>query len=217
MARSGSGKQIGNWLGPPRFLVFFFLLLVLALSLIDLVAPAPAFLLAFDMAALVFIASVVPLFRGAKVTHMRDAAKKNDANRAFLLVISAILSIAVLCAIAVELSARPSVGTADVALVVGSLATAWVFGNLIYTLHYAHIFYLQDEDGKDTGGINFPATPEPDYWDFLYFAFTLGMTFQTSDMDIESKRVRRIAVFHCAAAFVFNIGVLAFSINLLGN
>jgi uncharacterized membrane protein len=55
------------------------------------------------------------------------------------------------------------------------------------------------------------------YWDFVYFAFTLGMTFQTSDVTITSERIRRIVTIHCLAAFFFNIGVLAFTINVLGS
>jgi uncharacterized membrane protein len=82
-------------------------------------------------------------------------------------------------------------------------------------LHYAHIYYVED-GGKDSGGISIPGCDEPDYWDFVYFSFTLGMTFQTSDTQIESWRIRRISIGQCLAAFVFNIGVLAFSINVLG-
>jgi uncharacterized membrane protein len=102
------------------------------------------------------------------------------------------------------------------ALLIGTLATAWIFSNLIYALHYAHLFY-SDENGGDAGGIEFPKTPEPDYWDFIYFAFCLGMTFQTSDTDITSGLVRRVVTLHSLEAFVFNLGVIAFSINVLGS
>ena len=61
-----------------------------------------------------------------------------------------------------------------------------------------------------------PGTDEPDYWDFVYFAFTLGMTFQTSDVSITDRRIRRVVLGHSLAAFVFNLGVLAFTINVLG-
>ncbi|WP_430983547.1 DUF1345 domain-containing protein, partial [Escherichia coli] len=74
-----------------------------------------------------------------------------------------------------------------------------------------------DGDGKDAGGLEIPNCAEPDYWDFLYFSFTLGMTFQTSDVEISSRHIRRVTLGHCLAAFVFNIGVLAFTINVLGS
>jgi uncharacterized membrane protein len=80
------------------------------------------------------------------------------------------------------------------------------------------MFYRADsKSGDDCGGIEMPGTKEPDYWDFVYFSFTLGMTFQTSDTAVTSGVFRRVIIFHCLAAFVFNIGVLAFTINVLGD
>jgi uncharacterized membrane protein len=66
-------------------------------------------------------------------------------------------------------------------------------------------------------GLDFPGTPEPDYWDFVYFAFTCGMAFATSDVQVTSKHMRRLVTVHSLAAFAFNIGVLAFTINVLGS
>ena len=86
---------------------------------------------------------------------------------------------------------------------------------MIYTLHYAHLFYREGARG-DSGGLEFPRTPEPDYWDFIYFAFCLGMTFQTSDVTVTDGRLRRAVTAHCMAAFVFNLGIIAFTINVLG-
>ena len=107
--------------------------------------------------------------------------------------------------------------TVALVLVLATLVIAWLFSNVIYALHYAHMFYSRDDDGEgDEAGICFPKTKEPDYWDFVYFSFTLGMTFQTSDVDISSQAVRRVVIGQCLAAFVFNLGVLAFTINVLG-
>ena len=121
----------------------------------------------------------------------------------------------ILVAVAKELQGKPQ--PSIVALVVGTLALAWLFSNTIYALHYAHLYYADaDDDQADDKGLDFPKCDEPDYWDFLYFSFTLGMTFQTSDVEISSRRVRRVVLGHTMAAFVFNIGVLAFTINVLG-
>jgi uncharacterized membrane protein len=172
-------------------------------------------MVSFDIAAFVFLASCAPLLRSEAVT-MREAAKHNDANRVLLLVITAIVSLAVMVAVAAELgqAGRPSLPV--VGLVIGTLAVSWIFTNFIYTLHYAHLFYTRSGGGGDCGGITFPGTDEPDYWDFIYFAFCLGMTFQVSDMNIEARHIRRVVTFHCLAAFVFNLGIVAFSINVLG-
>ena len=65
-------------------------------------------------------------------------------------------------------------------------------------------------------GLRFPEDDKPDYWDFIYYAFCLGMTFQTSDVSVTDSRFRRVSTGHCLAAFVFNLGVIAFTINVLG-
>jgi uncharacterized membrane protein len=96
------------------------------------------------------------------------------------------------------------------------LVLTWLFSNIVYALHYAHLFYLDGADGGDAGGIDFPGCTTPDYWDFLYFSLTLGMTFQTSDVTISSRAVRRVVLGHSLAAFVFNLGIIAFTINVIG-
>jgi uncharacterized membrane protein len=97
-----------------------------------------------------------------------------------------------------------------------TLALSWAFTNLVFMLHYAHMHYARGPDGKgDRGGFDFPGTAEPDYWDFFYFAFTAGMSFAASDVDVTRTAVRRVVVAHSLLSFVFNIGVLAFSINVL--
>ena len=124
----------------------------------------------------------------------------------------------ILIAVGSEVTNKDQLDGMTRALVIVTLALAWLFSNSVYALHYAHVFYLRDGGAKrDEGGLEFPGRGEPDYADFFYFAFTLGMTFQTSDVSICSRRMRWIVLMHCIAAFVFNIGVLAFTINVLGS
>ncbi len=147
---------------------------------------------------------------------MRIAACRNDANRAGLLLITSAVTLVVLAAIFSELKQKQGSHPELIALIVATLAAAWLFSNLIYALHYAHLFYREGDKG-DCGGLTFPGTDEPDYWDFIYFAYCLGMTFQTSDVSVISGEFRRAVTLHCLAAFVFNLGVLAFTINVLGS
>ncbi|HWI85913.1 MAG TPA: DUF1345 domain-containing protein [Sphingomonas sp.] len=206
--------QLGNRIAPPRFLAFTVIMIIGTPIGISQLGWAKGAMAAFDVASIIFFATIVPLL-GDKADGMRRAAKRNDANRAGLLALTVIVSIVVLSAVASELTqpARPPM--LDVALIVGTLMLSWLFSSLIYALHYAHIFYGEDK-GRDVGGIDFPGTKEPDYWDFLYFSTCLSMTFQVSDMDITSGRMRRVIMFHCLAAFVFNLGIVAFTINVLG-
>jgi uncharacterized membrane protein len=207
---------LGNRIAPPRFIAFGLLMAVGIPLAVSLLGWRQGVMLGFDIAALVFLASCVPLLIGSGPVAIRDGALRNDANRATLLTITVAVMLVVLVVVAAELSQAAKPGGGGTALIVTSLATAWVFSNTVYALHYAHLYYTLGVDGADCGGLEFPGTKEPDYWDFLYFAFTLGMTFQTSDTAILDTRFRRVITFHCLAAFVFNLGVLAFTINVLG-
>ena len=121
-----------------------------------------------------------------------------------------------MAAIAGELTGGSQPSGPMSALVLATIVLSYLFGNTIYALHYAHLYYVKHENGGDSGGLDFEGTDEPDYWDFLYFAFTLGMAFATSDTHICSSQLRRVALLHTLSAFVFNLGVIAFTVGVLG-
>ncbi|MGN6269361.1 MAG: DUF1345 domain-containing protein [Sphingomonas sp.] len=214
MASTGTRWRLGNHIAPPRFILFCLVFVVGLFVAIPPLGPGRGTMAAFDAASALFLVSIAPLLRNADAQSMRAASKRNDANRIGLLALTGLVMAVILVAVAGELKAKDDGAT--VGLVIGTLALSWLFSNMVYALHYAHQFYVGDDRGKDSGGLDIPGCPEPDYWDFTYFAFTLGMTFQTSDIDITSGKMRRVAIGHCLAAFVFNIGVLAFTINVLG-
>jgi uncharacterized membrane protein len=214
MAGKSTPRGMGNRIAPPRFVAFILTLIVGVAAGVHFLDWREGAMLGFDLAALVFLGSCTTLLNN-HVDPMRDAARRNDANRVMLLVISVAVSIAVLVAVAAELSQKGSPKPLAIALVIVTLSLAWLFSNTIYALHYAHMFYVSHQ-GKDCGGLDFPETKEPDYWDFVYYAFCLGMTFQTSDVSVTDRRFRRVSTFHCLAAFIFNLGVIAFTINVLG-
>ena len=212
-------QTIGNRIAPPRFLLF---LILLPIAWFGYRAALPMAgwkdhaAVAFDVAALVFLVSLVPLFRDSKPEAIRAHAAQNDANRALILALTTLLTFVVMAAITGEMGGAQRGEPLSLTKLIGTLLLIWLFANGIYAMHYAHAYYAQDaENGGDVGGLNFPGTKTPDYGDFAYFACTLGMTFQTSDVEIASVGMRRVALFHSFAAFVFNIGVIAFTINLL--
>lgn len=206
---------LGQRVAPPRFILFVLVFagaFALGLSRLE---PGRAVMGAFDLAAFVFLASVATLLDDGQAERMRAATRENDANRAVLLAVTGVTMLVILAAVAGELKGKND-GFA-ILLVIVTLALCWLFSNTVYALHYAHLFYMEADGGDgDAGGLSFPDTKTPDYWDFLYFACTLGMTFQTSDVGIGSRRIRRVVLGHCLAAFVFNLGIIAFSINVLG-
>jgi uncharacterized membrane protein len=213
-------KTIGNKIAPAQFIAFVAVLIVAApaaaygvhLFALDPLrqAVAKGLMLGFDVAALAFLLGCLHLLRVDDPATMREHAEANDANRAMLLVITAIVLAAILAAVAAETMGREGLGAKTKALIVFTLLAAWLFANAVYALHYAHMVT------KQKGGIRFPGEEPPGYADFVYFAFTLGMTFQTSDVEINDKAIRNVVTFHCLAAFVFNLGILAFTVNVLG-
>lgn len=100
-----------------------------------------------------------------------------------------------------------------------TIVTAWVFIHLTFAFHYAHEYFdeLPDEPGRSRtgrGGLIFPGTDEPDYYDFLYFSYVIGVACQTADIAISSAPMRRTAAIHGVLAFFFNSAVLALTINI---
>jgi uncharacterized membrane protein len=211
-------KTIGNRLAPAKFVAFMALLIVAAPAAAYVLhhytadpwreAAAKGFLVAFDLAAILFLLASLRLLQIHDQAIIKQHASENDANRTMLLVLTAIISVAVLVAVETMIDAAP--GWKTKGLIVGTLLIAWLFANTIYALHYAHLY------ARRQGGIDYPGGAKPDYADFVYFSFTLGMTFQTSDVSISDRGIRNVVTAHCLAAFVFNLGILAFTINVLG-
>lgn len=97
-------------------------------------------------------------------------------------------------------------------LVVVAVVSAWALMHTGFTVRYAHLYYRDD---SDVGGLDFPGHEEPDYLDFAYFAFVIGMTFQTADISISNRMIRRLALTHGVLAFAFNTLILALAVNLI--
>jgi len=205
----------------PRFVVFIVVLIGLAATLWKPFGTAHAVSAAFDIAATGFIAWIAVVMTRSDADDIRRHADENDGGRAAMLLIAAALALVVLVTVASELhpGAPTMMGTA---YPVVTIIIAWFFGNTVYALHYAHLYYDQvgpaqsaDGDAGDRGGLKFPCCPTPDYWDFVYFAFNNGMAFQVSDVTTTTAAMRRAVLAHCMIAFFFNIGVVALTINIV--
>ncbi|PJJ76508.1 putative membrane protein [Thermoflavifilum aggregans] len=98
------------------------------------------------------------------------------------------------------------------------VTVSWLLVHTIFAMHYAHMYYYGRRADGSSGkgwGLEFPEENRPDYIDFAYFSFCLGMTFQVSDVQISSRSIRRLAFLHALIAFLFNTFILAMMVNLL--
>ena len=212
---ASTGMNI-NRIAPWRFLLFFAVLGAGWLYAPSMLGLTRGSLIAFDVAAIAFLISYAPTF-WYDAKKLRNAASQNDANRIVLLFLSFLLSLVVLAVIVGELAQPGAISGWDKCLVTASLVLVWTFGNAVYALHYAHLFYTSDDGGRDCAGLEFPKTREPLMADFAYFAFTLGVAVQTSDVAITSPHIRKVVTMHCVVGFFFNLGVLALTVNVLGS
>ncbi len=146
---------------------------------------------------------------------LRARAQEEDFGRTVIFVFVVVAACASLFAVGFLIS----VGSGHVGQLVLGLATVFLSWSLIQTvfgLHYAHAFYGDsDQPGerRHAGGLIFPGERMPDYFDFAYFSFVIGMTCQVSDVQITSRRMRRLALLQSALAFAFNTIILALLIN----
>ena len=107
-----------------------------------------------------------------------------------------------------------------VALAFATVIGSWSLIHTLFALHYAHIYYGDSDDShvaRHAGGLIFPDERTPDYLDFAYFSFVVGMTCQVSDVPISGRRLRRWALVHGLLSFAFNTAILALSINVVSS
>lgn len=146
----------------------------------------------------------------------REASRLDDS--AAVISVFAILAAAASCGAVAMLvfgEQEPEAAKgARLALAALTMLCAWVFVQIVFAVHYAHLYYGEDETGHSRGGLDFNGDPDPDFWDFLYFSVTIGATSQTSDTDITSKTMRRLATVQTVYAYLFNTSVLALAINM---
>ena len=98
-----------------------------------------------------------------------------------------------------------------------TIVGSWLLVQTIFALHYAHTYYQDDKTLSEckAEGLDFPGEIEPDYWDFLYFSFVIGMTSQVSDVNVTSRTMRRLSLLHGVLSFFFNTIIVALTINII--
>jgi uncharacterized membrane protein len=187
---------------------------------------------AWDMGIVSLLLLTWSVILTAHPHQIQHRARTDDTNRlivAILVVGAASASLmAVLFLLHIGKSLPPTEEALEVALCAIAVVASWLVVHTTFCLRYAHHYYNAlthsgsahhttppDTEPKIVAGLEFPDEQHPDYLDFAYFAFTIGMTAQTSDVQVNSRLMRRLTLVHGMLSFVFNTVVVALSVNII--
>ena len=188
--------------------------------LVPLVAWHLALLTAWDTAALTFLAAVWPMILRTNGAHTGQLATREDMNRdsagLLLLVACGISLVAVSFALVVAKQESGAERAVLIAMAALTVVVSWSVVNTVFTLRYARLYYGTPPTGI---GIDFGQTPDPadqpDYRDFAYLAFTIGMTYQVSDTTLRDRHIRRTVLVHAGIAYFFGVIIVAAGVNAI--
>ena len=192
----------------------FGVLVTLALTVAPSWRPTTRLLVGWDIGIALYLVLVFHMIACSDVHRLRHRAASQDEGQFMILVLTVGAALASIAAIVVELASDGGNRQAShLALATATILLSWAVIHTIFALHYAHEFY---DGGVGPGrGMAFPGgDEEPDYWDFVYFSFVIGMTSQVSDVGITSKEIRRTVAAHGIVAFLFNAALLALTVNI---
>jgi uncharacterized membrane protein len=174
-------------------------------------------LLGWDAGACVFLTWVWLAIGTLDANDTANVAAREDPSVAVADAVIIVAGLATLGAVGLVLikAAHSHGGFKAFLIAVGvlSVALSWAALHTVYTLRYARIYY----GGKSVGGINFNEESAPDYLDFAYVSFTIGLTFQVSDTNLTSKKIRRTALRHALLSFLFGAVILGLTINVVAS
>ena len=185
----------------------------LALSLSEWRTSA-RIVLGWDAGVALYLMLTYVLMARSTIQHIRDHAAQEDEGRFAILVLTVLAALASLAAIIAELGVGQGGKRtgAQLTLATVTIFLSWVFIHTIFALNYAHDYY--GEHGAKRSGLKFPDDEDPDYWDFVYFSFVVGMTCQVSDVAVASQPIRRTVIAHGVVSFFFNTALLALTVNI---
>lgn len=202
-------KPIRMVLARPRIFIAFGIGLASYFFFPGSLRPVTRALLGWDTAVAIYLVLAYTTVLTSGVDYIRRHAASLDDGRFFILAFTTTAALATLAAIVAELGVKTRAAP-ELAVAVCTIALSWAAIHTTFALHYAHEFYR----AKKPVGLEFPGGDEPDYWDFVYFSFVIGMTAQVSDVGISDRMIRRTATVHGVVSFVFNTALLALMVNI---
>ena len=184
------------------------------------ISPLVSAIILWDVFSFTYLVSSWIILFNRSPEQIRHVAKKEDGSIVFVFTIILVSSFASMITVLILIVSKKMSQNAEVyslLVTVASVLLSWLMVHTTFTFHYAHLYY--DDQANDASrhaeGLDFPYEKKPNYLDFAYFSFVLGMTFQVSDVQITSGKLRRVALFHGLLSFALNTFVVAFTINII--
>ncbi|MFM0505418.1 DUF1345 domain-containing protein [Paraburkholderia caffeinilytica] len=200
----------------PRMLIGLAVGLVAALLLPEHTRPMVRVLAGWDVAVWTYLVLIWLHMAFANEGLVRDFARRDDENAGVVLLVICVATVASIAAIVLELASAKGTAGASTAwhyLLTGlTMVGAWFLIPTIFTQHYARLYY--DTNAAETALLFPDHKLQPDYWDFLYFSFTIAVASQTSDVVLRSRTIRRAVLAQSILSFYFNVAVLGLCVNI---
>lgn len=173
----------------------------------------------WDVFALSYIIISWIVFFTSTIDHIKRKARTNDGGKLFVFFMVIFASFFSMVTVAILVVSKDSLGIEEsvyLPIIIGGILLSWSLVHTTFCFHYAHLYYDNEKGTEDNAeGLAFPNEKQPDYVDFAYFSFVIGMTFQVSDVEISARKIRRLALFHSLLSFALNTFVVALTINLI--
>ncbi|MEN3950777.1 DUF1345 domain-containing protein [Iodidimonas sp. SYSU 1G8] len=197
--------------------LWFYLAVLAGIALwaaLDGMRPSLRLALSGDMVFATYLLAAIVRLRGSSPGMIRKRAERGDEGIVIIMLIT-------LAAVALSLesifglvNAPEREATSLFLLSLLGVPLGWTTLHTVMAFHYAHRFYAVAPGGGDARGLEFPNTPEPSAWDFLYHSFTIGMTAQVSDVQVTDGATRRMTLLHGVVSFFFNAVIVALAVNV---
>ena len=203
------------FLGHPRLWISFIAGVLLFFFLPQDWSTLSRVLVCWNGGVILFL--ILILFWMTRLTAAQICTKyiEEDATAPFILVFVVFAAVVSLFAIVEPLATikqvSGSVRAAHFALAALTLINSWLLVPTMFTTHYADMFYSAAADDRP---LHFPNTPDPVFWDFAYFSFTIAAACQTADVSTQHADIRRVVIGHTLISFLFNASILGFAINV---
>ena len=214
-------KRLKEFSLAKRLLVTFVASVMLAMALPGSFSHGTRALVVWNVAILVFLGQIVAMIIGKTPEQVRDRVRRDGHGRARVLsgvILAALSSLTGVGLILGEMERHQSGFRTQINLCVATVFSSWVLLQTMWALFYAREYWQADnrKGGEAVAGLEFPDEGAPDYWDFIYFSFTLGMCYGTSDVQIKSRTVRRMALMQVVISYSFSTILIALVINAIG-